>query len=232
MADFEGHHLLLAAIVEFEAGAQGVGRLLVVVEHEVAADGADFGGILHAQSPAGHVHLVNALVADVAVAVVPEPMPVVVKAVRRECVLRRRSQPQIVVHAGGHRLHRLAADGVAPFVAQAAGHVDIADQAFAQLLDYLAPDAGALLGAVLHDAVVLLRGGYDLPGLEHIVRARLLDVDILAGLAGPDRLQGVMVVGRGDGDGIDGLVFEQLAQIGERRGTLSLGFLDGGYPRR
>ncbi len=40
-----------------------------------------FIGILHAQAPARDVHLVDALVAQVAVAGVPEPVPVVVEAV-------------------------------------------------------------------------------------------------------------------------------------------------------
>ena len=35
VADFELHHLLLAVVVEFEGAVQGVGRLLIVVEHEV-----------------------------------------------------------------------------------------------------------------------------------------------------------------------------------------------------
>ena len=135
VAHLEFHHLLLAALVEFEGGVQGVGRLLVVVEHEVAADGADLGRILHAQAPARDIHLVDALVADVAVAVVPEPVPVVVEAILRELVLGRGAEPQVVVDAGGHRLDRLAADGVAPLEAEAAGHVDVADQAVAHLLD-------------------------------------------------------------------------------------------------
>ncbi len=174
MAHFKGHHLRFAAIAKLKAGAQGVGRLLVIVEHEMPADGADFGGILHAQAPARHIDLVNALVAQVAVAVVPEPVPVVVKTILREGVLRRRAQPQVVVHARRHRLFRLAADGVAPLVAHAAGHVDIADESVAQLLDHHPSDTRALLAAVLHNAIVLLRGSHDLLGLEHIVRAGLL----------------------------------------------------------
>src|ERR1700729_4334997 len=103
MADLEGHHLLLVATAKFKAGAQGVGCLLIVVEHEVAADGADFGGIFYTQPPASHIDLVNALVAQVAIAVVPEPVPVIVKTILGEGVLRRWTEPQIIVHTGGHR---------------------------------------------------------------------------------------------------------------------------------
>ena len=59
----------------------------------MAADGAHLGWIFHTQSPARHVHLMDALIADVAVAVIPEPMPVVMEAVLGECVLRRAAQP-------------------------------------------------------------------------------------------------------------------------------------------
>ena len=58
------------------------------------------------------------------------------------------------------------------------------------------------------------------------MRARLLHVDVLAGLAAPDGLQRVVVVGRGDGNGVDGLVFKQLAQVGVSRRTLPLRFFD------
>ena len=35
VAHFEFHHLLLAVLVEFEGAVQGVGRFLIVVEHEL-----------------------------------------------------------------------------------------------------------------------------------------------------------------------------------------------------
>jgi len=46
VAHFEDQELLAAALVELEAGDQDVGRLLVVVEHEMAAGGADLDGYL------------------------------------------------------------------------------------------------------------------------------------------------------------------------------------------
>jgi hypothetical protein len=42
------------------------------------------------------------------------------------------------------------------------------------------------------------------------MRARLLHIHVLTGLARPDRLQGVVVVGRGNRDGIDGFIFSSL----------------------
>ena len=44
-------------------------------------------GIADAQTPARYVELVDTLVAQVAVAVIPEPVPVVVKAILGEVVL-------------------------------------------------------------------------------------------------------------------------------------------------
>ena len=52
-----------------------------------------------------------------------------------------------------------------------------------------------------------------LPALEDVVADRLLDVDVLARLAGPDRRQRVPVVRRGDRDGVDLVVVEDPAEV-------------------
>jgi len=65
---------------------------------------------------------------------------------------------------------------------------------------------------LLHNAVVLARRGHNLRGLEHIVRARLFHVHVLARLARPHVIS-VCSVRAGDGDGVDGFVFEQLADV-------------------
>ena len=73
--------------------------------------------------------------------------------------------------------------------------------------------AAARLRAELHDAAVLLgRGDHRLP-FEDVVAVGLLDVDVLAGLAGVDRRQGVPVVGRADDEGIERFVFQCLAKV-------------------
>ena len=214
-------HLLLPAAVELPGGGDGVGRLLVVVEHEVTAHGADLGRVGHAQAPALHVDLVQALVPHVAVAVFPLPVEVVVEPVPREGAYAGGPQPQVVVDARGHGFLRRAADRVAPFEAQRARHVDIPDEPAAQLLDrFPHRGLGPLVGALLHDALVLAGRGHDLARFEHVVRARLLHVDVLARLAGPDRLHGVGVVRRGDGNRVDALVLEHLPDIHEPRRPL------------
>ena len=87
--DIEHHHPLLAAVVELVVAGNGVRRFLIVVEYEMPADGADRGGIPHAQAPSRNVHFVNALIAQVAIAVFPEPVPVVVEAVPGKRSVRR-----------------------------------------------------------------------------------------------------------------------------------------------
>ena len=58
-----------------------------------------------------------------------------------------------------------------------------------------------------------LRRRDGLAALEDIVRQGLFHVHVLAGLTGPDRHQGMPMVGRGGGDGVDVLALQQLADI-------------------
>ena len=53
----------------------------------------------------------------------------------------------------------------------------------------------------------------ELAALEGVVRAGFFHVDVFAGLAGPDGHQRVPVIGSGDGDSVDFLVFEELAHV-------------------
>src|SRR5207237_8633045 len=117
-------------------------RLLVLGDHELPPDCADLRGMRAAQAPPRDIDFVNPLVAEIAVARVPEPVPVVMEAVAIEWTFRRRTKPQVVVDvrqiravvarfrsaADGERerlaaLHRavgVSSDGVAPLVAEAA----------------------------------------------------------------------------------------------------------------
>ena len=69
--------------------------------------------------------------------------------------------------------------------------------------------------------------------LARVVAARLLDVDVLAGRAAEDGGRGVPVVAGGDDQGVDLLVVEDAAEVGDRLRGLGLGLLgdrpiDGG----
>ncbi len=90
------------------------------------------------------------------------------------------------------------------------------DEDLSQLVHFqphLARVMPVTLVAELHDPLVLSGGLDHLAALPEIVAQRLLDVDVLAGLAGPDRHQRVPVIGRGGGHGVDVLVLQQLADV-------------------
>ena len=63
-------------------------------------------------------------------------------------------------------------------------------------------------------------GAHQLAAFPRVVAHGLLNVNVLAGLAAPNGLQRVPVVGRGDGDRVDGLVFQKFAQVDEGGGLL------------
>src|SRR5260370_14298091 len=69
------------------------------------------------------------------------------------------------------------------------------------------------LAAVLANAVVLLDGTYEMTSFKPVMGARLFDVHVLPGLARPDGHKRVPMIGRGDGNGVNVFVFEQLAHI-------------------
>src|SRR5579862_2007292 len=79
VAHFELQHLAFPYAVELERTIQRVGRFLIIIEHEMPAHAGRLYGKVDAQAPARDIDLMCALVADVAVAVIPEPMPVIVK---------------------------------------------------------------------------------------------------------------------------------------------------------
>src|SRR5262249_40722458 len=145
------------------------------------------------------VDLVNPLVAEIAVAGVPAPVPVVMKAIAGEGPGRRRPGPEVVIDAARHGFDRRTSDGVSPLEAQAARDIDVAEGAAVQVparLDHAA--SRPALRAMLHDPSVLLGGTHELLAFPQVVRARLLDVHVLPGLTRPDRDQRMPVIGRGD----------------------------------
>ena len=101
--DLELHHLAMAVgLIEFEGAGERVRRLLVVIEHEVAADRGDAIREPDAEPPPRDVDLVDPLVAEVPVSGVPDPVPVVVKAIAGERLQRRRTGPEVVVDSTGN----------------------------------------------------------------------------------------------------------------------------------
>src|SRR5258708_13256318 len=139
-ADCEFDHLALALRThETEGGIQSIGRLLVVLEHKVSPHGGHRHRETYAQTPARDIDFVDSLVADFTVAGVPNPMPIVVKAIAGKRLQRRGAGPQVVVNAGGNGLLGGAADRWPPLVANPPGHVNAADRAPAQMPNGLPP---------------------------------------------------------------------------------------------
>src|ERR1035438_4759126 len=132
MADLKLQHFPLAVRqVEFKDTVQRVRCLLIVIEHEMSAHGSDAARKLDAQSPAGNIDLVDALITQIPVARIPIPVPLVMKAIARERLQGSRSRPKIVVDAGGDGFFGRVSDRVAPFEAQSASQVHFTDDALA-----------------------------------------------------------------------------------------------------
>ena len=198
----------------------GVRRVAVVDVGEAAAD-ADRPRRQRrlAQRPASDVHLVDALVAEVAVAGVEDPMPVVVQALPHQGLPWRRAAPEVVVD---RRVDLLCAfhpaDALARLVAEAAGELNLAEMTFVhpgqRLLDR---GRRADLGAGLDDPVVLRGRVDDLAALPDVVGNGLLQVNVLARLAGPHGLQRVPVVRRRDGHRVDVVALQELPVVDDRQ---------------
>ena len=156
------------------------------------------------------VDLVRAEVGHLAAGVIPEPAEMVDAALRVVRPRGRRAEPHVVVEiarrggVGGRAeaRHDVAVGG------RADAH-DLADVAgLQQLARVLVVQAGALLRAHLHDAVVAARHVGHPAAFPDENGERLLDVDVLAGGAGHHGHQGVPVIGSADDDGLQVLVVE------------------------
>ena len=75
------------------------------------------------------------------------------------------------------------------------------------------PSPASTLGSMLDTGAQLLGGLGQDSALVDVVRAGFLDINLLAGLERMQRQGGVPVVGRGDADGVDGIVFEKFSEI-------------------
>ena len=93
----------------------------------------------------------------------------------------------------------MATDIPAPLYIPRLGHQDIADTALAQNL-YRRGNVhvGPHVGAVLDHDIISTRRVQQQAAFPQVVRARLFDVNVFAGIAGQDRGGSVPMIGRGD----------------------------------
>ena len=156
----------------------------------------------------------NALIAHIAAAEIPEPVPVVVDEVLVVGLKRSRTKPDIEIKVLRRTFYWLEANAPSRLTTIALGDKQLAVFAALDSGNLVRPAiTGAALRAVLNNSLVLASGVNTLAPLKDIMAARLLNIDILARLAGPNSNQRVRVIGRSDGNSINALVFQQFTNI-------------------
>ena len=166
----------------------------------------------------------HALIADFAIAVFPEPMPVVVDMQARlfaihidsEFEITRRALPQPPVETLGDRSGFAVADGfsISILVNIAPAHANFSNEAIVNQF-HITDERGvrAALRSVLHNAAIFLRCRHDLTTFKNVVRKWLLDINVLAGLTRPHRRERMPMVWRSNGHSVDFLVGQRVADV-------------------
>src|SRR5262249_23904527 len=197
---------------ELRVGRHLIGRFAGLVETADAVRRARM--LLLAEQPADRIERMHGGVSEIAGTVFPEPVPVTREVVRLDGARGRGPEPQIVVDAGRYRTVLRDANRIARAVDHGLARVQFSETAVTQELHGFRENAAAAaLRSGLDDAVVAACGVDHQPPFDIVVADRLLDVDILAGLARPDRHQRVPVIGCGNRDGIDIAVVEHATEI-------------------
>src|SRR5712692_3397734 len=149
---------------------EDVADRVVAIEQAVAADRGDTIREPDAEPPPRDIDLMEPLVAKVPVPCLPDPVPVVMKAVAGERLQRRRPGPEVIVDSTGHGFGRRSSNRVPSLEAQPPRQIDPAKGAFVQLVDRLdLRGSRAALCAVLHDPVVLLCGAHQLASFPQVM---------------------------------------------------------------
>src|SRR5260370_19440480 len=156
----------------------------------------------------------HALVADVAVAGVPDPVPVIGELILAVWFPLRRTQEQIPIETGRHGFIGRVADRKPAPETERSRMIDLAYRA---LIDQLGRShlvwERAALGAHLNHAVIFAGGGDHLPALENIVAGGLFPIDVPTCPARPDGCKRVPMIRRSGRYGIDVLGLELCALI-------------------
>ena len=160
----------------------------------------------------------RSLIAEVAVAVMSLPVPVVMKLRTRDLRLGEsgRAAPQIHINLSRHRIITLRSDRLAALVAQPAGEFHFPDPALTNELDgVLDRRIGAALRSYLAHPPVLRGRGNQCASFRDVVADGLLDVDVLASLHRPDAAEGVPVVGSCRADDVHRRIAERLSHVAD-----------------
>ena len=176
-------------------------RGAVINVANAAADSEDaWRKFVFAEEPACNVHLVDSLVAQIAIACWPHPMPIVVQPFAHERLHRRGTAPEIIIDPVRDWLRTIDFSNAGPpLVTKTAGNQNLSQVAGLHPLNCFAnPGAGTALRSCLHNFVVRARELNELPAFPNVVTNRLFYIDIFAGLNSPNRRQGVPMIRRGD----------------------------------
>lgn len=156
------------------------------------------------------------MVANVAVAVRPLPVPIIVEAVAHNGEFAAGATPEVVVEGLRGLLRAInQADAFTGLIAETVGVEHLAEGFVLDPFHDLVPTfGGTALHAVLDDELIVLFSGFDeLATFPDVVGDGLFYVDVLASLESPDTRKGVPVVGCGDNDGIEFLVFKEFSDV-------------------
>ena len=193
-----------------EAGILGIGKLLVVVEGELAANRRHLGWMrVHAQSPTSDIQLVDAVVSHVTRSKVVPPVPCVVMSIRLERHHGSRANPLVVVEPSRWIGRLCMSDLAATLDVPSLRHQDISNGSIdQQLLGLHNNVVRAALRAVLNVSFIATCGLDEQTAFSDIVRTGLLDVDMLAGIRCEYRSRRVPMIGRGNDHGVEGFVVQ------------------------
>ncbi len=203
------------------------GRVAGVVPGEATAAGDDAfrqGDLVAEHDVAQVVEDVGPPVAELAVAAVPIPVPVVVEFIAENLLVFGGAEPEVVVERHRRLQRSLAlADRGTLAIAVAAHVFDLSEFAgVEEILDSTLEFIAALLGAALDDAVVFAGGFDDLATFPDVVGDGFFNIDVLPCLDRPDGGECVPVVAGGNDDGVDVFVLDKFAQISRALGVRKL----------
>ena len=159
------------------------------IELTVATADTDDGvaQLLKLHTPTAEIHLMNALVSKVAIAVLGLPMPIVMKTRSRQRSDRRRATPEVEVDGGWNGIFARRSNCATAFITKTASDLHIANVSVADVLD--CRDHAWIrsrLETGLADTL-LAASHFDHPAtFPHAVADRFLDVYVLARRHRPD----------------------------------------------
>ena len=169
---------------------------------------------LDRQAPAGNVEQMHAPVPKLPRPVIPEPVPIIMEAIRIERPIRSRPQPQIVVDAGRNLRILPEPDRFALMDRPGLGQMYAPQFSALHIFDRRQKmRAGSLLQARLNDAAVFSPRGHHGRPFGESMRYRLFDIYVFSRFAGENRHQGVPVVGSGDYHRVQGRIVQQAAKV-------------------